>query len=437
MNSMEFYKDKNWRKNYHFCIYKHKLVTSDGLVFMIPYIVIKNQFNIVVCFTNYHRFVDVFDEKTFSPITSNNEAKLYYICMMLNYILIDNYDKFKINHIFNIDKKTLECFFQDYAMKKLPNGNYRGEQTVDKCISIVTEFFRKLERQYGGYISVSMDDLYREKKVVGRRGKLEIKYVPEFKVKGVRKTEMIFREIPTDALVMLIELAFRDAPDIALAICLQAFAGLRASETMNVRQECSPQGRGITFTEVEGRVIKAEINLTQELQMRSDGVICGRIKRERRQCVYPSFLRVFMSAYDKHKEYLAKCSFEEDYCPMFINRIGKAMTYAEYRSRFIKLIENHLRPALLESENYKCRIYGQLLYENNLGLHSLRHWYSVQLVLHGEDIAQVQFWRGDKNPESAFLYLQNKGELLKELKDTNNDLGEVLLEQGGVIFGKY
>lgn len=117
MNSMEFYKDKNWRKNYHFCIYKHKLVTSDGLVFMIPYIVIKNQFNIVVCFTNYHRFVDVFDEKTFSPITSNNEAKLYYICMMLNYILIDNYDKFKINHIFNIDK-NFGMFFSGLCNEK-------------------------------------------------------------------------------------------------------------------------------------------------------------------------------------------------------------------------------------------------------------------------------------------------------------------------------
>jgi len=106
------------------------------------------------------------------------------------------------------------------------------------------------------------------------------------------------------------------------------------------------------------------------------------------------------------------------------------MTYANYANRFNNLVEKQFRPALLKSGDPDLRLYGQLLCENNLGLHSLRHWFSVQLVLRGEGIAQVQYWRGDSSPESALTYLQNKGDLLKELKRTSADLIEILLTEG-------
>lgn len=421
------------RKDYRYGVYKHRLITKDGVVYSVPFIVLKNKFNVIVHFTNFHKFVGIYGNKIFAPITSNNEAKLYYICLMLNYILIERYSFFKINHVFNITRHSLECFFRDYAQTKLRNGEYRCEQAVEKCVKTVIEFFCNLRKTYGDYVSLKNEDLYKEVNSVDRRGKLEIRQVPSFRVQGLTKSTKIFREIPTKVFVILLNLAFRYAPDIAFAICLQAFAGLRASEAMNVRQEISPLGAGIVFTEIEGRVIKAEIDLTQELPLRSDGVICGKIKRERKQCVYPPFLNAFSIAYKKHKEFLAGRCFEKEYCPMFINNLGKALPYAQYRMRFIALIENHLRPALLASEDAECRIYGQLLYENNLGLHVFRHWYSVQLVLHGEDIAQVQYWRGDKSPESALLYLQNKGELLRELKETSDKLSDMLIKQGEII----
>ena len=115
---------------------------------------------------------------------------------------------------------------------------------------------------------------------------------------------------------------------------------------------------------------------------------------------------------------------------MFINNRGAAMTYSVYHERFAALVKNHLRPAMLMNNNPELRIYGQMLCENTLGLHSLRHWYSVQLVLHGEDIAQIQYWRGDRSPDSAFLYLQNKGDLIRELEEANSSLAEILMEVG-------
>jgi integrase len=111
---------------------------------------------------------------------------------------------------------------------------------------------------------------------------------------------------------------------------------------------------------------------------------------------------------------------------MFINENGDAMSYEVYRQRFKKLINTHLRPYLIKSSDPELRLYGQLLYENELGTHCLRHWYTQQLVLAGGDIGEVQHWRGDSNPQSAFEYLQNKGDIAKELQRSNERLLDVI-----------
>ena len=262
-------------------------------------------------------------------------------------------------------------------------------------------FFRELHRRFGGYLLLQESDFVIEKTVYDNRGRPHQKKVPSFQVKGFPKKKEVFRELHTSALKMLLNLAFRYAPDIAFAMCLRAFAG----EVLNIRQEGSSFGNGLILTYFEGEVRKIEIDLTKELPMRSDGIIRGKIKKERKkerkQCVYPPFLRAFYAAYERHKYLLSECMFEADYCPMFINNKGLAMTYKDYSRRFFLLIEKHFRPSLLESSNPECRIYGQLLYENRLGLHALRYWFSVQLVLNGEDIGQIQYWRGDKTSESV------------------------------------
>ena len=144
----------------------------------------------------------------------------------------------------------------------------------------------------------------------------------------------------------------------------------------------------------------------------------------------------FVQAYGFHKKYLEGISFEKEYAPMFVNRYGKAMSYETYRNRFKKLVRDHLRPYLTASSDPELHNYGQLLQENEIGTHVLRHWFTVQLVLRGEEIGDIEYWRGDTSPESAFLYLQNKGELVKELKETDEQLIDMLLMVGGELHGK-
>ena len=90
----------------------------------------------------------------------------------------------------------------------------------------------------------------------------------------------------------------------------------------------------------------------------------------------------------------------------------------------------------MKSGDPELRLYGQKLCENTLTPHSLRHWFTVQLVLRGATISEVQHWRGDSNPQSAFEYLQDKGDLAKELKETDSRLLELLMKTGEELHGK-
>ena len=415
---------------YRYGVYKHRLTAPDGALCIRSFIVIRNQYGVIVRFTNLHNFAEVYAAKVIVPISADAEKKLYYICKALNYILIEHREVFGICSVFEVTAKALSQFFRDYAESPMPNGKFRRAQSVGKCVSALVSFLIKLRRKYNDRVVLTKEVLITQRTFTNRYGARETKNVPAFQVRSIKQSETIFRELPISAYKVLLSLAYRYAPDIAFAMCLQAFAGLRAGEACNVRQESSPLGAGITFTRIGVDVRKIEIDLTRELQLRRDGIITGRIKNERRQCVYPPFLDAFATAYEHHMHWLGGRSFENEYGPMFLNNNGKAMTYGVYYDRFASLVENHFRPAMLQSGDPELRIYGQLLCENKLGLHSLRHWYSVQLVLHGEDIAQIQYWRGDRSPESAFLYLQNKGDLVRELEQVSGDLVDILMDLG-------
>ena len=84
---------------------------------------------------------------------------------------------------------------------------------------------------------------------------------------------------------------------------------------------------------------------------------------------------------------------------------------------------------MLQSDEEEIVNYGFLLQSNNIGPHIFRHWFSVRLALYGEDIAGLQYWRGDKSPESALVYLQNKSELTKQFQRVSNESFDFMLKQ--------
>lgn len=418
-----------------YAVFSQRITMEDGTAFTRSFIVLRNGYNVIVRFTRFQEYAGIYAGKNCRPVTANPEAKLHFICKALNYLLVEHGAEFAVRHVFEVTKPMLENFFNSYAGEKLADGTYRGHKTIERCILTVTDFMSRLCAKFGGYMKLSKEDLYEETSIITRKGQLLTRKIPAFQTLSFSRTGAPFRDMPEKVMEILLALAFRYARDIAFGLCLQAFAGLRAGEVCNVRQERSPLGAGIRFVEAGGSVIKAEIDLRREVTLRSDAARVGKIKKERLQCVYPAFLAAFLRAYELHKEYLNQVAFEPQYAPMFVNRNGKAMSYETYRLRFKALVRGHLRPALADSPDPQLRIYSQMLCENELGTHALRHWYTVQLVLRGEDIANVQFWRGDTSPDSAFAYLQNKGDLTREFQHSAERLSDILSDLGGKLHG--
>ncbi|SDB12819.1 site-specific integrase [Butyrivibrio sp. INlla16] len=409
---------------------------ENGESFDRSFIVLKNEYGIIERFTRLQDYAGIYTYRTYKPLQSNPEPKLYYICKMLNYILVENGGRFGIRHVFDITKDMMQEFFDYYAMSANSDGTYHSEGTVERCISCCTFFMDAISRRYGGFVKVTKEELYYETTIRLHTGKLKVRKIPKFQATGLfDESDGPFRDMPAKVMEQLLPMAFKYAPDIAFGIALQAFAGLRAGEVCNVRQESSKYGAGLLFEEAGGAVRRIRIDLKHEYRLRNDGAEVGKIKKERFQQVYPDFIKAFMRAYELHKAYLKTVDYEADFAPMFVNSNGLAMSYETYRRKFKVLINDHLRTWLISSTDPDFRRYGQLLYENSLSTHSLRHWYTVQLVLRGCEVAEVQFWRGDKNPESAFTYLQNKGDLVRELEITSEKLISSLLEIGGEMYG--
>lgn len=104
------------------------------------------------------------------------------------------------------------------------------------------------------------------------------------------------------------------------------------------------------------------------------------------------------------------------------------MTYDSYRYRFQKIV--HLTiPKLLQSKDNQLVAYGLLLQDHKIAPHIMRHLFTVDLVLQGYDLAQIKKYRGDSSEESAWVYLQDKQELIGLLEASHSD---VIHDLGGL-----
>ena len=223
--------------------------------------------------------------------------------------------------------------------------------------------------------------------------------------------------------------------NILMLAALSAFTGMRPSECCNVRRTDSALGPGILFEMTDGEVTNITIDLTEEKNLRSDMVSVGGIKKERLQKVYPAFLEVFMSCYNLYMKYIEERPYEADYGALTTTSTGKAYTYDAYYQEFKKVIKNCI-PVMLADDDPQIVNYGHLLQEYNISPHILRHWFSVKLTLYGEDVAGLMNWRGDRSPESALTYLQNKSELEKQYERVSDEVFNYSLWRAGKIIGE-
>lgn len=415
-----------------FVVYKHSLVLGDNNIVTKQFIVLKHDDGNLQ-FTDFHRYVK--SASKIKSISDDGNKRFSYVVKFLNFI-------FGTLGLKSVDQLTLEMvreFFTLYGLSQLPgDSRKRKKSTVEKCVNAVLDFLTLYLNERKEKAKLKAEELYSTTTFTNSRGRVVKRKEPNFEiyVDDSNTEKAIFRDMPNSAFEMLFSHIAHYHKDLLMVVALGAFVGLRPSEACNVRREDSPLGPGILFHQSDGQVFKIEIDLRKEIPLRSDLKPTGRIKKERLQAVPYIFLEVFLDTYNDYMTYLEGKKYEKDYGPLNLNRRGKALTYDVYYQRFSKIIRDEMIPIFLKSDDAEVVFFGQLLQEHNISPHIFRHWYTTQLVLSGvSEISELMSARGDKSPESAWVYLQNKGEIAKQYGQVNNGVFDYMNWRANELFG--
>ena len=296
---------------------------------------------------------------------------------------------------------------------------HRNKKTVEKCVKAVLDFYHNLIDDKSSGCEIKKEDVFKYVIKRNKRGKAYEQKIPQFEVNYIQKVKKpIFRDMPNHAFTLLFDHILENHKDILGVVMHQAFSGLRPSEACNVRRM---DVGGIKITEIQGELRGVSIDLRNELNLRSDLISVGNIKKECIEKVPDIFLEAYREVYNIYTEDIEGKPYEVDYSPFSINKQGKALTYASYYQKFRNIVKNEMIPIYLKSDVPQLVIYGHTLMENSLSPHVFRHWYTVQLVLSGiENPGVLMKLRGDTSPESALTYLDSKGDLEAQYSKLTN-----------------
>ena len=417
----------------HFAVYKHVLELENGLNITREFIVLRDD-TVIVAWTDFHKYIKHKKRKTSVLVTSSGSENTTYICQFLNYIFIEKGD---ISRLTDINAEMVISFFNAYGSGSLFDGDaVRDQKTVDICFRVVIDFLTVYSSiNKNKKMKFKLDDLYDTIEVRTPKGKIVKKKVPKFDIICTPKENTIFRDMPNSVFPIIMNHIIRYHPRIMMLVALCAFAGVRPSEACNVRREDSMLGAGLQITIINGSVFDITIDLNKELRLSSTCSDVGKIKKERTQRVYPAFRKIFYDIYLEYLAYLEGKPYEKAYGALSINSRGNAISYSMFAKEFKEAIKE-LIPILKDNPNSEVSYYGSLLEENSIGPHIFRHWFSTQLALYGESPAGLMFWRGDKSPDSARTYLQNKSDLVSQLATVNSKSFELNLWRAEKAFSK-
>ena len=345
--------------NIHFSIYEHSLVIGENQLITRKFIVLKRNKKQIVAWTDFHKYIRSGKNKLAHKVSDDGNMRFYHVVKLLNYAF---FEKYHIKRLTDINVLIVKDFLNDYGMGTLPGDTKtRTEDTVNVCIRHIIDFLEAFIEANPNKCAIRKKDLYKEQKVYStRKRRMETRKVPVFEVLYTSRPREIFRDMPDSVFSILMNLIMEKHKDILMLAALGAFAGMRPSECCNVRRNDSALGPGIRFVLVDGEIEDIIIDLTEELNLRSDLKPIGAIKKERTQRVYPAFLKVFYECYQIYMDYMEGHKYEADYGALTVNKQGKAITYDNYYMKFRKVIEE-LIPELLKCDDAEAVNYGHLL----------------------------------------------------------------------------
>ncbi|MEC0246358.1 MULTISPECIES: site-specific integrase [Paenibacillus] len=418
-----------------FAPYQYNWIEEDGIKHEWSLISIQLD-RTLIRLTDYHKYVGAVNGSEYAYYIDNDSVRR--VCNFLTYALFKHYGRYKVKRITDIPFQSAVDYINEYSKTKSSMGNYPSMQSVEKERYAICHFMKNLKEKRSDY-----DEHYYVRKVLVEttstnklKGKKRSRAVWEYEIPAKYLGDSsygLLRDIPQKAIPILLRAVKREEPELVLAVLLQLCAGIREGEIVNIRRANSIYPNGIRYVKENGKFTSFEVDLNKEYVLRSDGKKTGKIKIKRTQSIYPIFLEVIQEAYEEHLKMIHEKYLEPE-APLFVNssinaKTGKRMAISKqsYCKKIVNIMREIVLPELLRSDDIELKVFGMMLNESNWGLHAFRHWFTVQLVLNGEDINGIAFWRGDSSLETALTYLQNKGEIMRQYEKASEEVGNDII----------
>ncbi len=412
---VQYVKEKPYReriRNVRFKLRKYIMVDEEGLGQQFVFIVLENNQKKRFKVSAYSNF---FYKK--GMINNSFKTKLSYakiVVLFLNYIFFDKYEEYKLTNIEDLQIKHGNEFLRDYSKGKIGHKN-KTRDTVEKAEAVLNRFYRFIYEEIKKMKYISEDDFYkvvtyggrkRNKKGKETRGTLFSVMYPYYQPPEKLK------HLPIKVVAELLDVCERNYPELKLAVCLQAFGGLRAGEVCNVSMDKIHYG----YTGREYSYFN--IDLRYKTRMRNDYKSVGEIKKPRIQPIHPVFLSVLKKVYEQHLEILKEKN--SPFGAIFINRDGEALMESSYNYHFKEIIKLLIK-RLSKGDFYSVGQSNNLL-SGRTNKHILRHFFTQQIAEYVSNPNELAYWRGDSSLNSSITYLTQNPKVDEKIKSIQKEM---------------
>ena len=386
---------KAYRKKYKFINKSVAIKNEHGTFQKFPCIgLYEIETSIPVTYTGFEKYLvrlDLMGKP--SETTYNNRATA--VCKFLNYVLYET----NLNTVHECSAETLLQYLE-YAKEKEAGKTYTyatWKRNKKYLLDFLTNYY--ISNKETMPFRYTMEDLHEIVLLSDEKG-----YHPE--VMQVTFNVDNPTELTKHRLNKLLLIAEEYDPEIALAIGLQAYAGLRAGEVVNL--SCGGFKKIRTYFRMLSSI---------ELDLRKDAPFFlyqrkktnpGRITKKRVQKVYDDFVDKVAELHETHIKIMESKKYDMSaQAPLFVNYQGKPMSVQTYSGRLEKLFYTYFIPALKD----ECKYISERGYANKMtrsdldfieaceqkypGTRMFRKWFVKYLEEDaGLPVFEVMKWKG-------------------------------------------
>jgi len=340
---------------------------------------------------------------------------LTFIIRFLNFIFNDS--ETPISNIEDLTLKVVEEFLDKFSQGTLPNEikeEWKSKETVKRATYAISHFVYWLwwRKEKGSYKKMFKMKHIKENnfqfETVTRRSKngyssKEVKKLMDIVTPNVSsriKTRAKVVDGSNYSVAKLIELSQENDPMLTIGIALGAYLGLRVGDIVQMHEG---RIKGLDKNKDFG----AYVDLTYDTILRSDNKITGNIKTKRNVPIYPGCAKALYTYYENHMNYLKyKGLYPHKYGALFIDKKGYAMSVKTYLRRFNdinKLLDKAIKEEVMLGNKDAIRE-EQILANNKITPHSLRHYYKQLIEAVEPNRRVVQYYMAHKSIDTQVEY---------------------------------